>query len=296
MDAAEKADLLARITKAQSVGATILSNMTAAKKLAQGIDVDTPPVVVPPVDDAVLPGWTLTFRDEFDALDPAKWNVRDGQGNANEQSWLLARNVTITDSCLAITVKREAAGGRAFTSGYLDSIGKFSQRFGLWQVRARLNTPIGTSQGIWPAPLWLRGDTSPMEVDLIEAWGVGKAALNGYRPGSGSGSIHQDTGGGKGKVSGWATSAGVDLSKDFHTYECEWAPDFVALRIDGVEYVRATTTNAPWITGPDYAGAANMRVNCQVSKDGAYYGAPDTSTALPSTLLIDWIRVYTREG
>lgn len=37
MTATDKADLLDRITKAQSVGATILSNMTAAKRLAQTI-------------------------------------------------------------------------------------------------------------------------------------------------------------------------------------------------------------------------------------------------------------------
>lgn len=36
----EKADLIARIERAQSVGATILSNMTAAKKIAVAIDVD----------------------------------------------------------------------------------------------------------------------------------------------------------------------------------------------------------------------------------------------------------------
>jgi hypothetical protein len=37
---AEKDDLIARIVKAQSVGATILSNMTAAKKIAVALDVD----------------------------------------------------------------------------------------------------------------------------------------------------------------------------------------------------------------------------------------------------------------
>jgi hypothetical protein len=36
----EKDDLLARIAKAQSVGATILSNMTAAKKIAEALPVD----------------------------------------------------------------------------------------------------------------------------------------------------------------------------------------------------------------------------------------------------------------
>lgn len=36
----QKDDLLARIVKAQSVGATILSNMTAAKKIAEALPVE----------------------------------------------------------------------------------------------------------------------------------------------------------------------------------------------------------------------------------------------------------------
>ena len=51
---------------------------------------------------------------------------------------------------------------------------------------------------MWPAPLWLRGDTSPMEIDVIEAWGTGAdRPVNGYRTGSGSASIHQNTTGGR---------------------------------------------------------------------------------------------------
>ena len=51
---AEKDDLLARITKAQSVGATILSNMTAAKKIASALGVDDAPAPSPdPVPDPV---------------------------------------------------------------------------------------------------------------------------------------------------------------------------------------------------------------------------------------------------
>lgn len=48
--AEEKADLLARIVKAQSVGATILSNMTVAKRLAETISVDAAPSPEPEPD------------------------------------------------------------------------------------------------------------------------------------------------------------------------------------------------------------------------------------------------------
>ena len=119
--------------------------------------------------------------------------------------------------------------------------------------------------------------------------------LNGYRAGSGSSSIHQDTNGGGGKVSGWLADSGTDLSAAFHVYEVEWAPTFMAVRVDGVEKVRATPTNAPWaFSGTDYAGKANMRVNLQVSKDDGYYGGPIASTLLPSTMQIDYIRVMTK--
>jgi beta-glucanase (GH16 family) len=135
-----------------------------------------------------------------------------------------------------------------------------------------------------------------MEIDAIEAWGTGATPVSGYRTGSGSASIHQNTMGGQGKVSGWLTPAGVDLSAAFHVYEVEWAPDFISVRLDGVEKVRATAANAPWaFSGTDYLGKANMRVNLQISKDDAvYYGGPIASTAFPSTLQIDYIRVMTK--
>jgi beta-glucanase (GH16 family) len=242
-------------------------------------------------------GWRLSFADEFEgsSVDASKWNVRNNTYNNNEQSYLLARNVSVNNGILNVTAKQETVGGKNYSSGYLDSIGKFSQRYGLWKVRAKLNTPIGTSQGIWPCPLWLRGDTSLMEMDVVEAWGTGSTVLNGYRAGSASASIHQSTHGGMGKVAGWLSPAGTDLSAGFHVYELEWSPEFIVVRVDGVEKVRATADNAPWaFSGPDFEGKANMRINMQVSKDGAYYGAPDVDTAFPSTMQVDWIRVYTK--
>lgn len=250
---------------------------------------------------AVPAGWRVTFEDYFtgSAVDTSKWNVRNNTYANNEQSYMLASNVTVSGGLLNITAREQVIAGKNYSSGYIDSIGKFSQRGGRWQLRAKLNTPPGTSRGIWPAPLWLRGDTSPLEIDLVESWGEDDTPLNGYRSGSGSTSIHQDYNGGAGKVSAWLSGVSdPPLSDDFHLYECIWEADganpYVAILCDGVEKVRATTANAPWIAGSDYAGKANMRVNLQISKDGAYYGGPNASTEFPTTLLIDYIRVLER--
>ncbi|HET7902091.1 MAG TPA: family 16 glycosylhydrolase [Candidatus Nanopelagicales bacterium] len=272
----------------------VASNMTAdSSASAAASATPTASSTLPPIPA----GYSQTFLDDFtgSTVDSSKWNVRNNTSNSNEQSYLLASNVTESNGLLNITARRDSVGGKLYSSGYIDSIGKFSQRYGVWQVRAKVDTPIGTSQGMWPAPLWLRGDTSPMEVDLIEAWGTGPTIFNGYRAGSGSASIHQNTAGTGAKVSGWLSDVGSDLSAGFHVYECEWTPTYLSIRVDGVEKVRATPSNASWIfTGTDYAGNANMRVNLQVSKDTGYYGGPIASTLLPSTLQIDYIRVLTK--
>ncbi len=246
-------------------------------------------------------GWHQTFFDDFNgsSVDSSKWNVRNNSSNSNEQSYLLARNVSVSGSMLRVTAKRESVGGKNYTSGYLDSIGKFSQKYGIWRVKAKVNTPVGTSQGIWPAPLWLRGNSCGMEIDLIETWGVGPGGgMSWYagHEGSGSASIHQNTNGGQGKVSGWLASGAYDLSVDFHVYECEWSPTDIWIRRNGVNWVHATPSNAPWaFSGPDFGCPANMRINLQISKEGALYGAPVSSTTFPTTMLIDWIQVLAHD-
>jgi beta-glucanase (GH16 family) len=283
--------LVAGTTHSYTVASSNVSGTSAQSGAVSATTTSSSSVPAPPA------GWVNTFVDDFtgSTVDATKWNVRNNTYNNNEQSYLLARNVSVANGMLNVTAKKESVGGKAYSSGYLDSIGKFSQRYGIWQVRAKVNTPLGTSQGIWPAPLWLRGDTSPMEIDLIETWGTGATVLNGYRAGSGSASIHQNTNGGQGKVSNWLTPAGVDLSAAFHLYEVEWAPDFISVRIDGVEKVRATPVNASWaFSGTDFLGTANMRINLQVSKDDAYYGGPIASTTFPTTMQVDYIRVMTK--
>ena len=200
--------LTSGITHGYTVAASNVAGASAPSAVVSATPTAPGSIPAPPT------GWATTFVDDFtgSTVDASKWNVRNNAANSNEQSYLLSRNVTVSNGLLNITAKRESVGGKAYSSGYIDSIGRFSQRYGIWQVRAKVNTPVGSSQGMWPAPLWLRGDTSPMEVDVVEAWGTGPTVLNGYRAGSGSASIHQNTSGGGGKVSGWLGEVGTDLS------------------------------------------------------------------------------------
>lgn len=247
---------------------------------------------------AVPAGWRVTFEDYFNgsAVDTTKWNVRNNESLSYDLARILSANATVSGGKLALTAKAESSGGRNYTSAYIDTIGKFSQRGGRFQVYCKMNTVPNVSKGIWPAPLWLRGDTSSMEIDIAETWGTGAAGpILGWREGSSQGSIHQDTNGGAGKVSGFMSPDGVIQSDAYHLYECIWEADganpYVSLLFDGVEKVRATTANAPWIAGSNFAGKANLRVNIQV---GGYYGNPEAGTEFPTSCLVDYIRVLER--
>jgi beta-glucanase (GH16 family) len=247
---------------------------------------------------AVPAGWRVTFADYFDgsSVDTSKWNVRNGDKLSYDLATVQSANARVTGGKLYLDTKAEVVSGRNYTTAYIDTIGKFSQRGGRFQVYAKINTVPTVSKGVWPAPLWLRGDSSGMEIDICESWGTGAAGpILGWREGSSQGSIHQSTYGGAGKVSGFMSSPGTILSDSYHLYECIWEADganpYVSLLLDGVEKVRATTTNAPWITGSDFAGAVNLRVNCQV---GGYYGNPEAGTEFPTSCLVDYIRVLER--
>ncbi len=115
----------------------------------------------PPAPDATvpppLPGWRLTWHDEFDAPagtapDPQKWTHDvggDGWGNAQlEYDTDRVSNVSHDgEGNLVITARREAYRGSEYTSARIKTQGRFAQRYGRFEARIRL--PIG--QGMWPA-------------------------------------------------------------------------------------------------------------------------------------------------
>ena len=71
--------------------------------------------------------------------------MRDGDKLSFDQAAIEAANVGVADGRLAITARREEVRGRPFTTGYLDTIGRFAQRYGRWEARVRL--PVAHGEG-----------------------------------------------------------------------------------------------------------------------------------------------------
>ena len=270
----------------------------------------TPPVVKPPITTPVAPkpvapsvpdanrsGWgEPVFRDEFNS-NLAKWNVRNNDSLSYDKARIKAANVSVSDGLLHIVGKRETVDGRDFTSGYIDSMGKFEQQYGRWEIRAKIPTTPGNSRGIWPA-FWLRNG-GVGELDIMEAWGDPFAKAT--KIGTSSLTVHESTnGGGASKGWNWETMAGAtaNSSAAFHTWAVEYTPTSLKGYFDNKLVVTATKAEYPWMWGPNFQTKFNMRLNLQIGSP--YHGHPigpdykDTKSY--SDYQIDYVRAWAYKG
>ena len=142
--------------------------------------------------------WQLVWSDEFNDTagvppDTAKWKFDigtgpnyDGWGNAELEYYTNRTSNASLDGNgnLAITAKREAYSGSAFTSARIKTMGLFDQSYGRFE--ARIKTPWGP--GVWPAFWLLASDVNSVgwpqcgEIDIME--------LRGQKPNIISGTVH----------------------------------------------------------------------------------------------------------
>jgi beta-glucanase (GH16 family) len=258
---------------------------------------------VAPARAAAPPSWTLSWSDEFDGpdgsvVDASKWATETG-GNGfgnNELEYYTdrAENAHLENGALVITAAKERFTGRdgvtrSYTSARLKTQGKFSQRYGRFE--ARLKIPFG--QGIWPA-FWMLGDNVGSagwptcgEIDIMENIGREPATVHGTIHGPGYS-------GGSGIGAPYALANGQRFADDFHVYAIEWEPAAIRWYVDDVLYQTRTPADLPngakWVYDHPFFMLLNVAVG------GGWPGNPDDATVFPQTMLVDYVRVYTRVG
>ena len=244
------------------------------------------PAPVTPVDPAPS-GWKLAWADEFDgtAVDSAKWNVRNNTSLSYDLAYLTKNNVAVHDGSLFITAKRQTLGGRDYTSGYLDTIGKMSRTYGRFEVRAKLPTADGSSAGLWPA-FWLRPDDGGIgEIDIMEA--VGPTGI--YKADMSSQTIWYDYNKTYPKEVHVDHMPAPQVTAGWHTYAVEWTPTSMTWYVDSrVVYTRSTATTS-WFKEA-FSRNFNIRLNLQVG--GSWPGSPTASTDFSQSYQVDYVRVY----
>jgi beta-glucanase (GH16 family) len=241
--------------------------------------------------------WKLTWQDEFDGAagqppDPASWSADIGTdwGNAQlEFDTDRPENVALDgQGHLVITARRESYQGSAYTSARL--LTKEKRAYKLGRVEARMKLPVG--QGMWPA-FWMLGANIDQvgwptcgEIDIMEN--------RGQLPLTVLGTIHGPGYSGGNAISGNLTLPGpAGFDQDFHVFAVEWDEGSVAFEVDGQIYhvVRATQLPAGtrWVFDQPFYLLLNLAVG------GTFVGSPDATTVFPQQLVVDWVRVYSRD-
>lgn len=249
--------------------------------------------------DKIPVEWILVWSDEFNgpngsAIDEAKWTAQvggNGWGNHELQYYTSRQdNAYLSDGSLVIKAIKETYKGpdnvsRDYTSARLTTKNKFTMTYG--KVEARIKIPFG--QGVWPA-FWLLGnDISTTrwpgcgEIDVMENIGKEPTKIHGTVHGPGYS-------GAKGITSTFALDGNQRFADSYHTFTVVWNPQSIQFLSDGNLYKTITPGDLPqgvkWVYDHPFFILLNLAIG------GGWPGSPDSTTAFPQTMLVDYVRVY----
>ena len=237
--------------------------------------------------------YSLSAGDEFDSsiINKALWSFDMGYIANNEKQWYVTDNAGVANGVLSITARKNttARPGWNYTSTRLNSEGKFCVREGdVFRTRAKV--PGG--RGVWPA-VWLLGssDIGRMwpengEIDVMEAVG--------HEPEMAFQTVHS-------KLHNHALNNApkqgtkmTNISTDFHVYELQWSANTgLQFIIDDVHtlFVPRRPLAEDW----PFTGRNCYFVIMNVAVGGDWGGERgiDDEGALPATMTVDYVRVYT---
>jgi beta-glucanase (GH16 family) len=268
---------------------------------------------------------TLIWSDEFNKvkLDDEKWTREvggHGFGNgelqyytSGESNVFIGSKTNAADTgYLVIEARRENYGvppdNRQFTSGRINTSGKFNFKYGT--IEARMKLP-NLQNGLWPA-FWMLGANYPTvgwprsgEIDIVEA-GFQADWQNNVANKKNNSTVHwfQDNfqeidpnapgngWWGNASATGSITIPG-SFTDSYHNFKIVWTPTAITGFVDNVQYYNFTIPqNDPNITefnNPFYF-ILNLAVggtNFVGITDPALITAP-----MPAQVQVDYIRVY----
>lgn len=230
----------------------------------------------------------LIWSDEFNTPsvpDPSKWGYDLGDGcpdicgwGNNELQYYTNRseNVSVSNGTLKIIAKTENYNGKAFTSARLLSKDKFSFKYGIVEVRAKLPAGVGT----WPA-IWSLGNNFPTagwpvcgEMDIMEHVGRDLNEIYGtlHYPGRSGG-----TADGNSRLISNATTA-------FHIYSLEWSSSIIKIFVDG-DLIHSVINSGSIPFNQNFFLILNVAM-------GGNFAGPVDPVFTSAAMEVDYIRVY----
>ena len=244
----------------------------------------------PPVDG----DWTQTLSEEFNgsSIDETKWNVK-GPNYYDQRSHWSKDNLLVGGGFVKLHYEKKAGHQNDdptqkqtdYAVGYLDTYGKWTQRYGYWEARMKLPK----SPGLWPA-FWLMPDRGEgvehrnstsfggMEFDITEflsGWGPNRYNIAMHWDGYGK--DHKSTGSDRTYVQpdkeGWVTAGLL------------WTPGSAVYYCNGKEVLHYESDRI-----------SNVESDILFTMpSGGWDNLPLDDAQLPDDLTIDYVRVWQRK-
>ena len=246
----------------------------------------------PPVEG----DWVRTLNEDFDApaLNESLWNTATAN-HWDKRTAFSRENVNVSDGVARLRFEHRTSRHnddpegeeKAYTSGFLDTFGKWKQRYGYFEARMKLPTAPGLWPAFWmmpdrgpdSAPRWKREQTTNggMEFDIMEY-------LSGWGPYRYNVAFHWD---GYGEAHRHAGTSGIYFQPDedgFVTTGLLWLPGQAVYYCNGVEvghWESDRVSNVP-----------SILMFTHVS--GGWDNEPLDNAKLPDDFVIDYVRCWQR--
>jgi beta-glucanase (GH16 family) len=241
--------------------------------------------------------WECTFADEFNGtgLDRTKWlpqtNFGTGSSLAASRSCHVddPANVAVQQGFLQLTVRKVSTpvtcqGKPAnYTSGQVSTYRKFSQQYGRFEARMRVNYTIGSKPGLQEA-FWLWPDDrvasnvpwpAAGEIDIAEHYSQFNTYVVPF--------LHYTANDNGGPKPGVNTAYCSAARGRFNTYTLTWTPTTLTILVNGTTCL-VNTSGDPAFKKP-YIAAFTQAL-------GAGSNALRPNTPMPATMAVDYLRVW----
>jgi len=282
-------------------GVTILSDATPGAKslLVTSIVADLPPLNLPewlgkkpPVDG----DWVQTLDEEFagGALDPHRWNVNPPGNYWDKRMHFSKEQIIVQDGVLHLRMEKKTGPmnddpkGKVtdYAAGQPDTYGKWTQRYGYFEIREKQSTANCLWPGLWTEPdrglAFGKGRSDVghggMEFDITES-------QSGWGPYRFNTACHWDGYGATHKAMGTSSNY-VQPDKDgYITVGMLWLPGSVTFYGNGKEISR-------W----DSPRVASVQEYLILQNEiGGWDNEPVNDAQLPADFLVKYIRVWQRK-
>ena len=248
----------------------------------------------PPVEG----DWKVTFNDEFDgdSIDLSKWNIySSGDYHIGAFNHFSKENVIVRDGKLTLRIEKKPGHHNDdpnmpendWATGYADTFGKWTQRYGYWEIRCIIPTPPNSFYAYWLMPDrgiaggedFVRQETKKggMEFDILE----GLSIWGAYRHDLG---MHWDSYMKYHKTIGMLNAYFQPDKDGYVTVGMLWLPGKLVFYDNGRE-------SASW-ESPRIGSLQSFMILDNVL--GGWEKEPIDEKKMPSDFVIDYVRVWQR--